>query len=175
MESKVSEILENILSLLSLEGSFDVEETKDGIFVSVETADPGRLIGRNGETLTALQMIVNQIVYSLNKEEDLPADKQEQKRVIIDIANWRKGKEEELAHKARLWAQKVISENKLVELDPMPSWQRRVVHMVIQETEGVESESFGEGIDRHLVIRPAPVKDEKASKSEKIYTDNPKD
>ncbi len=156
MESKVSEILENILSLLSLEGSFDVEETKDGIFVSVETEDPGRLIGRNGETLAALQMIVNQIIYSLDKKED-------QKRVIIDIANWRKSKEEELAHKARLWAQKVISENKPVELDPMPSWQRRVVHMVIQETEGVESESFGEGTDRRLVIRPAS--DEKPNAS----------
>lgn len=147
MEAKVSEILENILGLLALEGSFEVEETPEGVFVSIDTLDPGRIIGRNGETLSALQMIVNQIIFKQEKEKS--------KRVIIDIADWRKGKEEELAHKARLWAKQVLEEGKPLELEPMPSWQRRVIHMVIQETPGVSSESFGEGIERHLVIRPA--------------------
>lgn len=147
MEAKVSEILENILGLLALEGSFEVEETPEGVFVSIDTSDPGRIIGRNGETLSALQMIVNQIIFKQEKEKS--------KRVIIDIADWRKGKEEELAHKARLWAKQVLEEGKPLELEPMPSWQRRVIHMVIQETPGVSSESFGEGIERHLVIRPA--------------------
>ncbi len=145
MEAKVSEILENILGLLSLEGSFEVEETPEGVFVSIDTSDPGRIIGRNGETLASLQMVVNQIVFKQAEQS---------KRVIIDIANWRKGKEEELAHKARLWAKEVLEEGKPLELEPMPSWQRRVVHMVIQETPGVSSESFGEGIERHLVISP---------------------
>lgn len=147
MEAKVSEILENILGLLALEGSFEVEETPEGVFVSIDTSDPGRIIGRNGETLSALQMIVNQIIFKQEKEKS--------KRVIIDIADWRKGKEEELAHKARLWAKQVLEERKPLELEPMPSWQRRVIHMVIQETPGVSSESFGEGLERHLVIRPA--------------------
>lgn len=147
MEAKVSEVLENILSLLSLEGSFEVEETPEGVFVSIDTNDPGRIIGRNGETLSALQLIVNQITFKQSGDAS--------KRVIIDIANWRKSKEEELAHKARLWATEVIETNKPLELESMPSWQRRVVHMVIQETPGVASESFGEGIERHLIISPA--------------------
>lgn len=143
MEAKVSEVLENILSLLSLEGSFDVEEKEDGVFVSIETADAGRLIGHQGETLTALQLLVNLIV---SKQVE------GSKRVIIDVSNWRKGKEEDIAQKARRWAQEVKETGKVVELEPMPSWQRRVVHMVIQETDGVTSESIGEGLDRHLVI-----------------------
>lgn len=164
LEAKVSEILENILGLLALEGSFEIEENKDGVFVSIETDDAGKLIGRNGETLSALQFIVNQIMS--HQLRNSVSQEQESKRVVIDISNWRKGKEEELAHKARSWAEKVKEEQKELILDPMPSWQRRVIHMVIQETEGVESESFGEGLDRHLVIRPAGKKSQESSADE---------
>lgn len=159
MEAKVSEILENILGLLSLEGSFEAEETKDTVSVSIETNDAGRLIGRNGETLSSLQLIINQILSKHLRDSKNDA----LKRVIIDVSNWRKSKEEELAHKARLWADKVKQTGEELALDPMPSWQRRVVHMVIQETEGVESESFGEGMDRHLVIRPVSKTNESSN------------
>jgi spoIIIJ-associated protein len=145
MEAKVSEILENVLSLLSLEGSFEVEEKEDGVFVSIDTQDAGRVIGHQGETLSALQLIVNLIV-SRQVEDS--------KRVIVDIASWKQSKEEELAHKARIWAEQVNQDKKAMELEPMPSWQRRIVHMTIQETEGVQSESVGEGEERHLVITP---------------------
>lgn len=146
MEAKVSEILENILSMLSLEGSFEVAEKEDGVFVTIDTQDAGRLIGHQGETLAALQLIVNLIASH---------DMEESKRVIIDVAAWRQGKEQELAQKARRWAEQVGESGQPMELDPMPSWQRRIVHMTIQETSGVESESVGEGPDRHLVIKPA--------------------
>lgn len=144
MEAKVSEVLELILSFLALEGSFETEETEDGVFVSIETQDAGKLIGAQGQTLAALQLLVNQIV-SRQVEDS--------KRVVIDIANWRKSKEEELAHQARSWAEKVLSEGKEMELLPMPSWQRRIVHMTISGTKGVKSESIGEGIDRRIVIK----------------------
>lgn len=143
MESKVSEVLENILSMLSLEGSFEVEEKEEGVFVTIELSEPGKLIGYQGETLSALQFLVNQIV--AKQVEDY-------KRVIIDIAGWRQSKEEDLATKARKWAQEVIESGDSMDLDPMPSWQRRIVHMTISQTEGVKSESVGEGKDRHLVI-----------------------
>lgn len=147
MEQKVAEILENILSMLSLEGSFDVDEKSDNVFVSIETQEPGWLIGHQGETLQALQLIVNLIISKQISEE-------EQKRVVIDIAGWRKTKEEELAHKAREWSQEVIESKNPMDLPAMPSWQRRIVHMTIEQTDGVKSESVGEGIDRHLVISP---------------------
>lgn len=143
MEAKVSEILENILSMLSLEGSFEVEEKSEGIFVTVEVSEPGKLIGHQGETLSSLQLLVNQIISRQTGEF---------KRVIIDVSGWKQSKEEELAHKARSWAQQVLTEGKSMELDPMPSWQRRIVHMTVQGTPGVKSESVGEGLDRHLVI-----------------------
>lgn len=143
METQISEILENILGLLGLAGSFEVEEREGGVFVSIETQEPGMLIGHQGETLTALQLLINLIVIKKFAEP---------KRAIIDVADWRKGKEEELAHKARSWAQQVLSTGQSQELPPMPSWQRRIIHMTIQETPGVRSESVGEGADRYLVI-----------------------
>ncbi len=151
MEAAVSEILENILSLLLLEGSFEVTEKDDGVFVTIDTEDAGRLIGHQGETLTGLQLLVNLIA-----AHQIP----DSKRVIVDVANWKKSKEAELAHRARRWAEEVIESGQSLDLEPMPSWQRRIIHMTIQETEGVHSESVGEGLDRHLVIHPGQAPDE---------------
>lgn len=148
MEAKVSEILENILGLLGLEGSFEVTENKDQVDVVIETEDAGRLIGYRGETLDALQLLVNQI---LNRQ----VSSEEFKRVVIDVSGWRKNKEEELEQKTRRWADEVRESGNPLELEPMPAWQRRVIHLVVGEMKGVESESMGEGKDRHLVIKPA--------------------
>lgn len=147
MEEKVSEILENILGLLGLAGSFEVEEKEDGVFISIDAEDPGILIGRNGETLASLQLLLNLIASRQMPGEDT-------KRIIVDVSEWRKSKEDELASKAASWAQKVIETGEPMELAPMPAWQRRIVHLTIQQTAGVKSESTGEGIERRLVISP---------------------
>jgi spoIIIJ-associated protein len=148
MEEKVSEILENILGYLGLEGSFEIEEKEDGVFISIDAVDPGILIGRNGETLASLQLLLNLIASRQMPGEEL-------KRVVVDVSSWRKSKEEELASKAKMWADKVAESKEPMELAPMPAWQRRIVHMAVEETAGVKSESIGEGQDRRLVISSA--------------------
>lgn len=146
MESKLSDILDNILGLLLLEGSYDIQEDENGFNVMIDTKDAGRLIGFKGENLTSLQLLVNQMV-SKNSEEF--------KRVILDVSGWRQNKEKELAEKALEWVNQVKESSQEMELEPMPSWQRRIIHMTVQDIDGVESESIGEGRDRHLVIRPS--------------------
>ncbi len=148
MEAKVSEILENVLGLLGLEGSFEVTENDKDVTVTIDTDDAGRLIGYKGETLDALQLLVNLMASKQMGEEGF-------KRVMVDVSGWRKNKEDDLEGRAKEWAQEVLETQKEIALDPMPSWQRRIVHLVIEETEGIESESVGDGRDRHLVIRPA--------------------
>ncbi len=147
MEEKVSELLENILGLLGLEGSFEVEEKEDSILVAIDTNEPGKLIGKMGETLAALQLILN---LALSRSVGM----ENSKRVVVDVSDWRRSKEEDLAHKARGWAEKVMETKEPLELQPMPAWQRRIVHMTIEQTAGVKSESAGEGADRHLIISP---------------------
>lgn len=146
MQDKLSDILENILGLMLLEGSYDISEDEDGYHVEITTDDAGRIIGFRGESLSALQLIINQMITRGSKEY---------KRVVLDVVGWKKQKEEELAEKAKYWASQVIESKQEMQLEPMPSWQRRIIHMVISETDGVESESVGEGKQRHLIIRPS--------------------
>lgn len=148
MENKLSEILDNILGLLLLEGSYDINEDENGLNVTIETKDAGRLIGFKGESLSSLQLLVNQM---MNRNQ---GESNGFKRVILDVEGWRKNKESELLERAKDWANQVKESGQEMELEPMPSWQRRIVHMGIADVEGVESESVGEGRDRHLVIKP---------------------
>ncbi|EKD84581.1 MAG: hypothetical protein ACD_38C00193G0010 [uncultured bacterium] len=153
MEQQLSDILDNLLGMLLLEGSYEIEETDESFLVSIKTNDAGRLIGARGESLDALQILVNQILFrqtgALAKEDD------PQKRVVIDVMGWRKQKEEELAESADKWGKQVLESGQPLELEPQSPWQRRIVHMVISEMKGLESESMGEGRDRHIVIKPA--------------------
>lgn len=158
MEQTVSEILENVLGLLGLEGSFEVVEGPEEVEVTIDANDPGRLIGFRGETLDALQLIINLIV-SKQVEEG------KYKRVIVDVGGWRKNKEADLERRARNWVEEVKETGHPIELDPMPSWQRRIVHMIVSESEGVVSESVGEGKDRHLVLSLGEKRPQEATNS----------
>jgi spoIIIJ-associated protein len=149
MENRVSEVLENVLGLLVMEGSFEVNEGEESVEVIIETPDAGRLIGVGGETMDALQLLVNQIV-----SKQLTPEDGSYKRVVIDVGGWRKNKAGNLTKRAQEWAQEVVETGKELELDPMPAWQRRVIHMTVSEMDGVSSESVGEGRDRHLVLKP---------------------
>jgi len=146
MEEQLSDILDNILGLLLLEGSYEIVEEAEGFSVSIETKDAGRLIGTRGESLEGLQLIVNQIMSKKLKEGEF-------KRVIVDVEGWRKQKEEELSQRAKEWGKQVLETKQDLELEPMSAWQRRVIHMVIQEMKGLMSESVNEGRDRHIVIK----------------------
>lgn len=146
MEQQLSDILDNLLGMLLLEGSYDIEETEDNFQVTIETKDAGRLIGARGESLDGLQLLVNQMVARKIGEEGF-------KRVVIDVEGWRKQKEEELVQSAKSWGKQVSESGQPLDLEPQSPWQRRIVHMTISEMEGLESESVGEGRDRHIVIK----------------------
>lgn len=146
MENQLSEILDNLLGMLLLEGSYEIEEKDDNFTVSIETKDAGRLIGARGESLDGLQLLVNQMIARKVGEEGF-------KRVVVDVEGWRKQKEEELKSSAEAWGKQVLESGKEMELEPQSPWQRRIVHLTIEEMKGVVSESIGEGRDRHIVIK----------------------
>ncbi len=150
MEQQLSEVLDNLLGMLLLEGSYEIEDSDEGFMVSIDTKDAGRLIGARGESLEGLQQILNQIMSKKSGETDPPAGGF--KRVILDVAGWRKQKEEELKSLATSLGKQVLETGKELEVEPMSAWQRRVVHMVLQDMGGLSSESVGEGRDRHIVI-----------------------
>lgn len=175
MEEKLGEVLDNLLGMLLLEGSYEIEEMDENFSVSIETKDAGRLIGARGESLDCLQLLVNQMVSrKVERSETLsglevvskvePAEGF--KRVVVDVQGWRKQKEDELKASAESWGKQVLESGKPFDLEPMAPWQRRIVHMVISEMKGLSSESVGEGRDRHIVIK---VKDQNSKvKSEEV-------
>ena len=99
MEKQLSETLDNILGLLLLEGTYEIKEDENGFNVLIDTQDAGRLIGFKGETLSSLQLLINQM---MTKYQD-----KEYKRIILDVSGWRKQKEEELLSQAKTWAGEV--------------------------------------------------------------------
>lgn len=148
MEEKLGEVLDNLLGMLLLEGSYEIEEMDENFSVSIETKDAGRLIGARGESLDCLQLLVNQMVSRKVGEEGF-------RRVVVDVQGWRKQKEDELKASAESWGKQVLESGKPFDLEPMAPWQRRIVHMVVSEMKGLSSESVGEGRDRHIVIQLA--------------------
>ena len=166
MEEKLSDALDNLLGLLLLEGSYGIEEEAESFSVTIETKDAGRLIGFRGESLEALQLIVNQIASRKIKEGE------NFKRVIVDVESWRKQKEDELSKRAQEWGKQVQESGQDMELEPQSPWQRRIIHMVISEIDGLESESIGEGRDRHIVIK---LKNQKSKTKTKTKDKQDKD
>lgn len=153
MQENLSEILDNILGLLLLEGSYDIEEG-ESLNVSISTKDAGRLIGFKGESLESLQLLVSLLLLRKMTEGKPTKTAEELKRVVIDVEGWRKQKEENLSLQARQWADQVIESGQELELEPMSPWQRRIVHLAVEDLTGVQAESVGEGKERHLVIKP---------------------
>jgi spoIIIJ-associated protein len=117
-----------------------------GVLVSVTVNNPGSLIGFRGRNLSALQFILSLMVK--NKISEWV-------RVLVDINNYRIEQRQRLESLAANLAEKAKQTGKPVAMACMSSFERRICHMIIAQTEGVVSESEGEGEERHIVIKPA--------------------
>lgn len=141
----IEETFQEILDLLDIKGEFEVSEDEEGFSILLSTDDSGIVIGRHGDTLEALQ-----IVSSLSISKKLG----EFKRVSIEVGDYKKNREEWLKNLAMETKERVLSEGREVSLSELKSWERRVIHLILQDDKEVVSESIGEGKDRVLVIRP---------------------
>ncbi len=135
--------------LLYLDAAYSVEADLDdegGVRVDIHGGDPGRLIGKGGRTLAALEFLTNAVV---NKVED-----EHPVRVSVDVGGYKKRRDERLRQVAQRAAARARKTGMPVELDPMSAAERRIVHVELADDASVESESTGEGRDRRVVIYP---------------------
>lgn len=136
--------LEDILSFFGLNTDVSASCDEDVIELSVpSTYLNGFLIGARGETLRSLQFMISTTLRQ--KDAELV-------RVNVDIADYKKHHNDKLADMAEKWAQEVLSTGEAKHLRPMNPAERRVVHKVISEYSELETESEGEGRDRHVVL-----------------------
>jgi len=145
LKKKTIEAIDKILEKMQVLASAKVEEDSV-ISVSIEGEDAAILIGRDGRTLDALQFLLGIIV---NKGRD-----EDRVRVVVDVEGYRKKREENIEHLALSLAEEVEQTNKPVNMEPANAFERRIVHMVLRESTSVMTESQGEGLTRHVVIRP---------------------
>lgn len=114
--------------------------------ISVDGTDVSRLIGKEGRTLAAINTIVASIGVNTHSGEP--------RRVVVDIANYREKRRENLIAMAKRKAEYVKTSGKSVKLEPMPARERVIVHTALSDVEGVITQSEGTEPRRYLVIKP---------------------
>lgn len=141
----VEELIEKFFSLLEIEGTFTVEQNDDVLDVVMETKDSGMVIGYHGEILESLQLILS---LSIAKKLDRFM------RVSIEVGGYKKSRTEYLEKLAIQAKEKALAENQEQVLVSLKSWERRIVHLFLQNDDEVVSESAGEGKERVLIVKP---------------------
>jgi len=134
-----------ILSLMGIQAEVEVEDTPDAISLTLKGADEGLLIGKRGQTLDALQYVVNKILSKQGREK---------KQVVVDTEDYRKKREEALVALAEKVSQKVRKTRKPVTLGNMTARERRIIHLALQNDDSVVTKSRGEGPNRKIIVRP---------------------
>jgi spoIIIJ-associated protein len=142
---KLEKTIKNFFVSLGIDPAMEIVEDEEAIGVTLETEDTGMIIGYHGETLEALQLVLSLVLAKENGEF---------KRVSIEVGDYKKNRTEWLERLALDAKERALSEGKEVYLSELKSWERRVVHMLLQDDKEVASESSGEGKDRVLVIKP---------------------
>jgi spoIIIJ-associated protein len=142
-------ILEELLTKLGFDAKVIQLELEDGggTVLEVQTDDPGRLIGRQGQTLSELQYITNRILFRM--DPSLP-------KVTVDVGNYRGQAREALVKKAMEAAEKVRRWGDIVELEPLNAFDRRIIHTALRDDPAIETHSVEvEGTDKKaILLRP---------------------
>ena len=136
--------LKSILDKIKVKAEIEIKEDKNGIKIYLTGQEMGILIGYRGETLDALQYLVSLVI---NKNHDL-----EYKRVVLDTENYRFKREETLKRLARRVAEKVKRTGRMVKLEPMNPYERRIIHSALQNDIYVNTYSEGQEPFRRVVV-----------------------
>lgn len=137
--------LEDLLSFFGL--NTDVAAMLDDEVIALNipsTQLNGFLIGQRGETVRSLQFMVSSALR--NKNFDM-------NRVNVDVADYKKQRAERLAETAQAWVKHVQDSGEPMDLAPMNAADRRVIHQLAAEA-NLSSESVGDGVGRHIVLKP---------------------
>jgi len=144
------EIITTMLEKMGIEGAVsDVKEAESKVYIELSSAKSGLIIGKKGKTLEAMQFLVNLMVNHQTKTE---------KKIILDIEAYRAKREKALRKLSREVALKVIRTGKPWTLEPMNPFERRLIHLTLQNDSRVTTKSEGQGIYRKVKISPTSLR-----------------
>ena len=145
IERKIIEFVDTLIQKMGYKGKTSISFRRDTkIGLSIDSDDSSIIIGRKGKNLDAIQLITN--VYAGNLDPDI--------KVVIDSENYRMRHEEQIIRNAYRIAEQVKRSGKSRLLDPMNPFERRLVHTALNDFDGVETKSEGEGLYKQVRIIP---------------------
>jgi len=136
-----------VTTALGVEGRVDVVEDDATIVITCTGDDVALLIGRHGQTIDALQYLLNAISHRAYGDD--------RKEVVVDAAGYRERRRATLEALAERTAEQVRASGSKVELEPMTAVERKVVHLKLKELGGVATASEGTEPNRYIVVLPA--------------------
>ena len=150
LDEIAQDTLADVLELMGMDAevsvrSVDIESDSPNVVLDVEGDDLGVLIGRRGETLSALQYVLALLVQRRLRRWV---------RVTIDVAHYRDRQEAVLRSKALRTAERVQRAHTPIAMEPMPPNERRIIHLALAEHPDVLTVSIGEGESRKVAITP---------------------
>ena len=139
--------LQRILDLLGFTTTIEEHHLEDGILLDVKTEDSGRLIGRQGQTLSDLQYVTNRLLFQMDPSAP---------KIIVDVSGYRAQAREALVKKAKEAAEKVRRWGDVVELEPLSAFDRRIIHQALKDDPTIETHSVEvEGTEKKaILLRP---------------------
>lgn len=143
--SEVNDLVSSLLTAMDFTAGVDVYDAGRFIAVDVAPENTALFIGQKGETIDALQYIVNVAIY---RERPFV------KRVVLDAEGYRQRRVEAIQGMAHRTARRAVREHRPVELPPMNSSERRVVHLFLRDNPGVTTRSEGSGDNRRVTVSP---------------------
>ena len=138
--------LEEVLTFFGINTKVKVDDQEERVDLLIETDEDAILIGHRGENLRALQHVLNMMLRNQSDQRMFCG---------IDVGGYKKARNEAVMTKAHEQALKVIETGESITLAPMTPAERRLVHMVVQELEGIDTESVGAEPKRRVKIKPA--------------------
>ena len=142
-EEIARDFLNTVLEGIGLEASVDISTDEERMNIEISGESMGVIIGRRGETLSALQYLTSLVV---NK------DSEKYIKVVVDAENYRAKRQKTLEQLANRLAAKVIKTKKHVRLEPMNPYERKVIHATLQQNPHITTRSEGEEPYRRVVI-----------------------
>ncbi len=147
MPAQPKATLEQLIKLLGFEATVEEQTLEEGLLLDVKIDDPGRLIGRQGQTLSELQYITNRLLF--RQDPQCP-------KATLDVGGYRAQAREALVKKALEAAEKVRRWGDIVELEPLNAFDRRIIHNALKDDPSIETHSVEvEGTDKKaIILRP---------------------
>ncbi|MCK4679832.1 Jag N-terminal domain-containing protein, partial [bacterium] len=147
VRARAEEIVGDLLRLMRLSYQLHVTEERNTLIIDIETAgSDGLLIGKGGNTLSALEYVANRMLQRGSKKSP---------KIILDVSGYKRRRGDFLKSKALSLAEQVKAANKEVTTEPMDAADRSIIHAVLKSDPAVQTRSVGQGPVKSIVVAPA--------------------